>query len=490
MLIRRSLVGVFLFTCCLFLGAKAARACSCGPTPTVLESFDGSEVVAILRLKSVEKATDGRYVDGVKSSVLEVIKVFKGNKVRPGDQLTFGQGGGADCIWTFNEKAIGDEYLLYLVAPKKPGEVWLGFGCGRSRGVESATDDLLYLNNLPKVAGKTRVSGTIHLEDADDVRRDGIKIRITDGKRKFDTKTDAHGVYEVYDIPAGKYFVEFEPIKGWKLNTFYLSYSRSIDPAADPKVLPRIPIIVEDKKHASLDLHFEIDNAIRGRIIGPDGNPMGAVCLHAIDPDPAVKSGYHADCTDTDGSFTIDELPRGKYILVINDDGKIDADEPFPTFYYPNVTDRSKATVLYIGPGEFIDGVNITVPEVADTVTVEGVLLYSDGKPVADEKVQFNATGTEPDSLGDSTGGTDNEGRFSFKILTGSRGTLFGSMYTYSGEFVNCPKLEKLIKASGKSVPSIRTAPLSIEADRNIAGLVLKFPFPRCEKAKDEDDED
>lgn len=479
-----------------FLGGTAANvlACSCGPRPSVLESYEGSDVVAILRVKSVEKATEGRLVDNVKSSVLEVVKVFKG-QVKAGNQLNFVQGGGADCIWTFNERMIGQDYLLYLDAPEKPGQSWIGFGCGRSSSVEGAHDDLLYLNNLAKARGRTRVSGTLDFDGAEDMQLGGIGIRISDGKQTFRTKTDSHGVYEFYDVPAGKYLVEFDPIKGWKLNTFYLSYSRSVDGTADPKVLPRIPILVMDKKHSSLDIHFDVDNAIRGRVVDPSGNPMYGVCIHAIDPDPEVKSAYNADCTAEDGSFTIDELARGKYILILNDDDKISANEPFHTFYYPNVTDRAKATVLFIEPGAFIEGVNITVPEIVETITVKGRLFFSDGNPVPDERVEFQlereaGASEERSDTSESSGSTNENGEFSFKILKGSRGNLSGRMFTYSGEYKNCPALEKLIKASGQSVPTIRTALMPITADRDIFDLVVKFPFPRCEKADDDDDDE
>ena len=34
------------------------------------------------------------------------------------DEIVFGQGGGADCIWTFNEQSVGHQYLFYLTRPE------------------------------------------------------------------------------------------------------------------------------------------------------------------------------------------------------------------------------------------------------------------------------------------------------------------------------------------------------------------------------------
>src|SRR5262245_10240413 len=87
--------------------AKTGNACSCGPRPTVLDSFERSDEVVIVRALSVEKVQDKEdqhYVDGVKSTTMVVEKVFKG-KLKVRDEIVFGQGGGADCIWTFDEES-------------------------------------------------------------------------------------------------------------------------------------------------------------------------------------------------------------------------------------------------------------------------------------------------------------------------------------------------------------------------------------------------
>lgn len=136
-----------IFACAfLLITAQTASACSCGRRPTVLESFDESDEVVIVRVISVEKVADTgerHYVDGVRSTTMIVEKVFKGNlKIR--DEIVFGQGGGADCIWTFDEKSVGHQFLFYLNRPEKlsdrrylpssdPG-LWFAFGCGRSSG--------------------------------------------------------------------------------------------------------------------------------------------------------------------------------------------------------------------------------------------------------------------------------------------------------------------------------------------------------------------
>lgn len=487
------------FLLIFLLSLRTAEACSCGPSPTVLDSFNHSDVVVLATVVSVEKAepeetappgqmSDGNnYVDGVKSTSMRVEQVFKGT-LKVGDQMIFAQGGGADCIWTFNEKVIGKKFLFYL-SRLKDSTQWVAVTCGRSNIVDQAGDDLLYLNNLNKVRNKTRISGTLRFLHDSDESLAGRKIRIIGTKRTQEVKTDRNGVYEIYDLPAGRYFVEAEIPKGWKIGSFWLSYSPSLDRKAKQGSLQRIPIILEANKHAGLDIMFEIDNAVRGHIYDPLGQPMNGVCLDLI-PADGTKGAYLADCSEKDGAFEIDEIPPGNYVIIVNDDGKKTSSEPFGTFYFPKAPKREEATVFNIGLGDTIESLEIYPPIELKTITVEGVFLYSDGKPVADESVSFKSarkqsaeTDEDEEDENDASATTDPKGRFSIKIVQGASGLLFGGMYSFVGEFENCPKLDRLIKQSGSSLQEIKTSSVQIQATTNLYGVELKFPFPSCKKA-------
>src|SRR6185369_7800509 len=77
---------LFFSVASLLAAANSVNACQCGPRPSVLDSFEESDEVVIIRAISVEKVenTEGEnYVDGVKSTTMIVEKVFKGKlKVR------------------------------------------------------------------------------------------------------------------------------------------------------------------------------------------------------------------------------------------------------------------------------------------------------------------------------------------------------------------------------------------------------------------------
>lgn len=479
----------------LLLASAEARACSCGGRQTVLDAYERADIVVIVSAVSVEKAppdktapkgrmSDGRdYVDGVMSTAMRVERVFKGG-LKVGDEMRFGQGGGADCIWTFDENDIGKKFLFYLNRYDDGVPLWYAVTCGRSRRVEFAGDDLLYLDKLDKTRGRTRLSGTLFFDRNEGQGVAGRKIRVVGAGKTHEVKTDDGGVYEIYDLPAGKYTVEPEIPPGWRVAEFWLRYSPSFAGLEESKSPKKIPVVVEDKKHAGLDLHFEIDNAIRGKIFDTSGRPMNGVCLDLV-PADGSKGPYLADCTEREGAFEIDEIPTGRYVIVVNDDGEVTSSEPFKTFYYPNAARREEATVFEVGPGDFLEDVQIYVPRMEETVTVEGVLLFSDGKPVADERVEFRSEGAgRDDDDTDAQATTDSKGHFSIKILKGQRGRLYGEMFTYAGEFENCPKLDAVIKKIGNTIADIKTPAVEINAAANVYGVELRYPFPGCKKAK------
>lgn len=161
--VRRILILFLLLASFLGLRLTAATACVLLPLPTVLDAYERADVVITARVVSIQKTKEPDPIHfNIHSATMVVQKVFKGN-VKVQDALSFAQGNGIDCLWTFDEKMIGREFLLYLNPPDDGSNLWY-LGQGRSSEVSDAANDLLYLNNLDKVHDKTRVSGTL---DAD-----------------------------------------------------------------------------------------------------------------------------------------------------------------------------------------------------------------------------------------------------------------------------------------------------------------------------------
>jgi hypothetical protein len=399
------------------------------------------------------------------------------------------------CDWTFADSSIGQRYLSYLSRQAKEQKVWSVGICGRSRSVQEAADDLLYLDNIARVRGKTRLSGTFRfyqrpaLEGEESTRNylAGTKLRITGVNKSFELTTNHDGVYQIYDLPPGKYVIEPAIPDAWQIDHSNGGSYRRDSTETDKDALKRnkFVVLLEEGKHAFVNFDCGVKNEIRGKVFDTAGNGMKDVCLTLV---PArgkpSRYFYKADCTDKGGEYAIAGIPSGSYVLAVNKEGKISSRSPFQTFYYPNVSERERAAVISIGPGQMLNGIDIFVPRMEETITIDGALLHSDGKPVIQEWVQF-----EPEKAGDGIDGkaraqTDSKGRFTITILKGLKGSLFGQLFTYSDQYEHCPQLEELIKQGGRTGATVQTRSVEVVADDNITGVELRYAFPDCKKAK------
>ena len=242
--------------------------------------------------------------------------------------------------------------------------------------------------------------------------------------------------------------------------------------------------MLEPKKHARVDIVFEIDNSVRGKVLAPDGSPMHRVCVYLLRLEQEEGFGPF-DCTDEGGRFEITSVPRGEYVLVANSDGKASSREPFRTLFYPSVSERERAAVISIGPGENINDINMVIPKLEETIIIQGVLRYSDGKPVVEEWVKFTASKTNDKVSGDVNEQTDSAGQFSLRILKGLSGELAAEDWLFEGFYKNCPKVDELIAKSGRNNTKVQSNIIKLEAQQNLYQVELTFPFPRCEKTKE-----
>lgn len=136
---------------------------------------------------------------------------------------------------------------------------------------------------------------------------------------------------------------------------------------------------------------------------------------------------------------------QGEYVLVANQDGKPSDREPFGKVFYPNVSERDRAALISIGPGETIDNIDIVIPKLEETITIEGVLSYSDGKPAVEEWVKFKVNKADDKVNGDVSEQTDSAGRFTLRVLKGLTGELSGEDWILTGLYKNCPKVDELL---------------------------------------------
>ena len=213
---------------------------------------------------------------------------------------------------------------------------------------------------------------------------------------------------------------------------------------------------------------------------------MKNVCVNLIPPHGEVSKYFKAvDCTEADGSFQIDEVPFGSYFIVVNTDDKITSDQPFRRFYYPNVYEREKAKVVTIVEGDDPEAIDIHIPEVKEVVEIEGVFLSADRKPVTRAAIFFEAEKTDELTDGGAFTRTDENGKFSLRVLKGLKGKLTGTVTLDDNEFKECPQVIALRKAQKPTGwRDQKTEAIEIQLHGNINDIELKLPFASCKGGK------
>ena len=468
----------------LILPANIVSACLCTPRPNVLEAYDAADEVLIVRVLSVgaveETPLGNLYLDNSRRTTVRVARVYKGRS-NVNDQLDVGQGGAPGCSWQFDPDSTDTEFLVYLKTSEKLGDRWHVSFCSRSNRVEWAREDLLYLDNQEKLRGKTRVSG-IYLGTQFSLL-DGAnrKIRIIGSQKSYETNTDQNGVYEIYDLPPGDYRIEPEIPAGWKFLGWYPRSTTAVHGRFTPGESGRF--VLGPKKHASISMMFRPDNSVAGAIVDPNGNPLPKICARLWKPGHLEGVSDEA-CTNEKGHFQFDSVVPGTYHLVLNPSGTPSGAEPFPRLFYPGTTQRDKAVLIDVGVGDKVKGINMVIPTMLETVTVEGVLYFSNNRPARNIKVHFLPAAVTKDVNGSAEAQTDEKGRFSLTVIKGLSGDVGSETFGYAGMFENCPAFDTLVQNSPQKYIAFKAPAIRIDAERDINNLVLRFPFPKC-KTKD-----
>jgi len=494
----------------------------CGAAPTVLDEFEQSETVIIAKIVSIDRVRalkpgdddyddtfesetpvstckapeetedgdDERYdpegnpYNGVRSATMVVEKVYKGN-VKAGQALIFGQGTGSDCISTYNEESVGDRRLLYLAPPRHFNEDdpkgplrYYATYCGRSGGAD-AVDDLGYLNNIKKLKGRTRVSGTLSDYNENGPNLAGLKIKIIGKNKTYETKTDKNGFYEIYDLPAGDYLLEPQVQKGWtvddsRLEDYLMAFGRM-----GLETKNRVPIELKENRHAGVDLQFTYDNSIRGKVLSPDGKPMKDVYVTASSsPEGGLSLGRS---TNDRGEYELSKLSPGTYYIVANPNDKRSADHAFGRSFYPGTSDQKQAGIVSVGAGTFLNNITIQISEVDAVIEISGKFVFSDGKSIANQRMEYKPE--QADRYWGVNFQTDASGHFSLRIPKGAAGAITGEIDITAAILEICPETQERLKTSRGSV--VLNFKMEIPASENWRNVTIPLSAPSCPDPKE-----
>jgi hypothetical protein len=208
----------------LAFSAESALACSYGAS-TVCEKYERSDLIVVGKVESVKPA------DGDQTVVVSIEKTYKGQELK---QIVLDQPQ-STCDWDFTDD-VGKTMLLYIGRYRK-SKRYFALSPGIQGRIERMSEDLYWLNNLPMSLKRTRLAGTIELykggvlnwvQDPFEFVKNvnGIKVRVFNDKNSFELVTDKNGVYELWDIPLGKYQVEAVLTPDLEMEKGYIVYDQ------------------------------------------------------------------------------------------------------------------------------------------------------------------------------------------------------------------------------------------------------------------------
>ena len=480
----------------ILLHVLSVQACTCGAKPDVLSSFENSKNVFIATIEKIEKANVFGDEETVIGAIARINKVYKGTKL-PDDIIGFSSGR-TSCSATFRQESIGKEFLFYLDEPyvweyirkvpaTAPRKRFDSMFCGRSASVNTAKEDFKYLDNIEKYKGQTRFSGRLldWFSDARNAEVRGTRIILDDGNGTIKTiSTDIEGYFDIFGLKPGSYKATFEFAKGlgfskrWNQSVYRDYFDSSHRYSRDhPNTLT---FTLATGRHVSAYPFVGYVNSLSGRLLDKDGKPIPGVRVFAVSNyGENTEKTAGSSSTNTNGAFTIAEVPAGDFQLVVNPDDKPTHNSPFRRTFYPGVQNVKDATPVKVSVEDDSSKFIIKVPALFPTIEIKGTLVDKFGRPVKGEWVRFRAKDRKQDHLDtSSTRVTDDKGRFSLLLLKGSKGIIKASEYVGRRDCVEMATHfdEKRITKSFSSESNV----VSINGETSREGILLEFPHPVC----------
>jgi hypothetical protein len=305
-----------------------------------------------------------------------------------------------------------------------------GVSCSRTRPVSEAVVDLRLLHE-PASTG-TRLIGYVRepqkfvgglVPPVSLKPAAGAKINVAGPAGKRVITTDASGVYEVDDLPAGDYTLQLVVPEN-QIVGFFKNEEAPANVHLDDRGL--------------VEHNFELfwNGRIEGRVEDDSGKPAHAwVVLMSADGVQLPGSVNFAQMTNKDGSYEVEKIPAGRYMVLLNPSGPRD-EWPYDVQFYPSATSAGDARVLALSEGQEISGIDFHVQRLTER-TVQVRVTWPNGNVAAGAHVgvAYEHTKDYESLMGtDTIKDTDQNGVAVIHIYGSSRVRVFAE------QFVDNPK--------------------------------------------------
>jgi hypothetical protein len=255
--------------------------------------------------------------------------------------------------------------------------VGAGAFCSRSRPVQDALIDLRVLHESPPVGG-ARLIGAVRQPE---VFRGGLvppprpsfaagaRIDVTGAAGTKTIATDQTGIYELDGLQPGDYMLRLA-VPDNQVEGFFNHTTSTVK--------------VHVGSDQTVEHNFELfwNGRIEGRVLDDLGKAAHAwVMLVSADGRQLPGNVNSFLQTATDGSYQVQTIPPGSYIVMVDPDGPNEG-WPHNLQYYPSAARAQDAQVLKLGAGQELKGIDFTVLRLTDR-TVQVRVTWSNGRAAA-----------------------------------------------------------------------------------------------------------
>ena len=299
----------------------------------------------------------------------------------------------------------------------------------------------------------------LKLPDHADEPLKNVSLKLQSSEDRFETSTDANGVFTFYDVHAGEYEL-----------TARLRARAELAQRAFPGGPPHFTI--PEGACYEYDLDALPAGHLSGSVLGPDGKPVALASLELY------RAGAYAESRPgqwgfqgAKGVFDFDHIGPGDYILVLNRENRLDPKSPYPRAFYPGVEDARRAQLIHLKDGEDRSHLNLRLKTVLPTRSVDVRLKWSGGRPPGNVTVTAHAEqGENPvaEEVSDEL----------YRLTL-----LESASYTVSAS----EDVDRNAAAATKNVPNcalparVTTSPVTVSGnDKTTKEISLVFPDPAC----------
>ena len=150
--------------------------------------------------------------------------------------------------------------------------------------------------------------------------------------------------------------------------------------------------MVEDRGTAVVGFEAYLNGVVSGKIVDQDGQGYNSAFLHLVEKSIEKGRSVYGHSTGEDGSFEVFGVPPGEYILYLELQGSDYKKNKL--FYFPGTIEREEAEGIKVGLGGKVEGLEFFLPKEFKIRTIEGQVLWEDGKPAVNVKVMLLCPGS------------------------------------------------------------------------------------------------